>query len=56
MEVLCQRQKRIEHQDNVYSQCKAHATFKLKLGITPNRAICFISEAFEGFWVRKKFT
>ena len=48
MEVFCQQPKNFEHQGNVYSQYKAHTTFKLLLGITPNGAISFISEAFEG--------
>ena len=48
MEVFSQQPKNFEHQGNVYSQYKAHTTFKLFLGITPNGAISFISEAFEG--------
>ena len=47
-EFFCQSPKNFEHQGNLYSHYKAHTTFNVLIGITPNGAICFVSDVFEG--------
>lgn len=47
-EFFCQSPNNFEHQGNLYSQYKAHTTFKVLIGCTPNGAISFVSEVYEG--------
>lgn len=47
-EFFCQSPSNFEHQGNLYSSYKAHTTFKVLIGCTPNGCISFVSDAFEG--------
>ncbi|CAG9813048.1 unnamed protein product [Phaedon cochleariae] len=47
-EFYCQTPSNFEHQSNLYSSYKAHTTFKVLIGCTPNGAISFVSDLFEG--------
>lgn len=47
-EFFCQSPSNFEHQGNLYSSYKAHTTFKVLIGCTPNGCISFVSDVFEG--------
>lgn len=47
-EFFCQSPSNFEHQGNLYSSYKAHTTFKVLIGCTPNGCVSFVSDAFEG--------
>ncbi|XP_046588327.1 uncharacterized protein LOC124293084 isoform X1 [Neodiprion lecontei] len=47
-EFFCQSPTNFEHQGNLYSSYKAHTTFKVLIGCTPNGCISFVSDVFEG--------
>ncbi|XP_046608754.1 uncharacterized protein LOC124299533 [Neodiprion virginianus] len=47
-EFFCQSPTNFEHQDNLHSSYKAHTTFKVLIGCTPNGCISFVSDVFEG--------
>ncbi|XP_044740315.1 uncharacterized protein LOC123301570 isoform X2 [Chrysoperla carnea] len=48
VEFFCQSPSNFEHQGNLYSSYKAHTTFKVLIGCTPNGCLSFVSDAFEG--------
>lgn len=47
-EFFCESPSNFEHQGNLYSSYKAHTTYKVLVGCTPNGCICFVSDAYEG--------
>ncbi|XP_033228058.1 uncharacterized protein LOC117179938 [Belonocnema kinseyi] len=47
-EFFCEAPANFEHQGNLYSQYKGHTIFKVLLGCTPNGAISFLSDVYEG--------
>ncbi|XP_074096357.1 uncharacterized protein LOC141525693 [Cotesia typhae] len=47
-EFFCQSPSNFEHQGNLYSSYKAHTTYKVLIGCTPNGCISFVSDVFEG--------
>lgn len=47
-EFFCQSPSNFEHQGNLYSSYKAHTTFKVLIGCTPNGCVSFVSDASEG--------